>query len=1211
MNFSLGTIFALFKAVDELTGPAAAMARAVDQSTDKMGSSFDGLHVRIQRVNTLAKEFGGGAVIQKAEEYAGAVAKIGGAAKLTESEQAKVNRVVTEAIQKYQALGMTAPKAMLDLQEATKKVVPPTEDMGNSLGSMATKAKNLAGMLGIAFTGAAVVSGIKTLVGNTLEYASAVNNVSQKLDVSTAATQRWKFAAEQGGGTLDQVATSVINLSKGLAGGDKGMKEAIDLAGLSFDAIRAMKPEDAFNAVVAAVEKIPDPMTQTRVATELLGKSGAELLPAIRAGFIRTGEGATLMSDTTIKSLAAAQDKWAEMENKITVATGGIVAKILGMMEKVAPAMQLLFALSGKPLEADMWGVWAKGADKAAASIHELTAAQKREVDQLLKNGIPAHQIYDKSLGQNEASVLAYIASLQKAAPANDKYTAQLAKVRAELAALSPAVIANFKAAEQLGKSNEDLAKVLGLTEGHVAILKNQLRAAETQTKASASEGKKFADDLKSLADRYANLVKQGVPAAEIVERLGKDALTSRDRAQELGKGLSVIPPALNNIAKQYIINTALEKANQEAAKMTPVIVAANVKATAEWVAARNKAEAEILAKARATVTEVMSLHLTEAETKIRQAEQWRDKSLAAIEVLKVEEPGIYRYVTEQIASEYRRRVDLAKASAEQEVSALAKAFAGLPAIIIGALQGGGDVVKSVASHLGAALFGPGSGLNGLLNKGLSGLATKLGGGFAASLAHGISAALPGIGALIGPGLVSLGSKLLGFLGIGKNAGRDAAIKFAEGLGGFDALREKLLVLGDEGERLWIRLTQTARGAREVSAATEAIRDALSRFEKEQERVKGLREEMSKLAAEGGLASKALMEFMRTNSSDADVLAFKWGQVQKAGSEVGKMLEALERSAKAAGKEFTLTANGAKAMAGILLASWDGSAEGLRKMAPDIERLRAAMERSGIDGGKAFSHMSAMAQLASSEVSGPLLEAINAGTAALTAMYNSGFLTQDVFSGMVGEVMAQRDALLATGASAAVVNGAMQKDLQRIWELTKDGGYAVDEKTAALLREAEAAGTVGDKFRSSEDRMVRALERIANLFEDVFGNKLMNSAERGAEGAINALNKIPKDIDITVRTSVRSDSWPTQNVPGGADWGGAMAAGGSGVVSRPTWFLAGEAGPERFSFTPVGRGSTSGGLTINVNHAVVREEQDIKTLTLEIAREINLQGWGR
>lgn len=73
-----------------------------------------------------------------------------------------------------------------------------------------------------------------------------------------------------------------------------------------------------------------------------------------------------------------------------------------------------------------------------------------------------------------------------------------------------------------------------------------------------------------------------------------------------------------------------------------------------------------------------------------------------------------------------------------------------------------------------------------------------------------------------------------------------------------------------------------------------------------------------------------------------------------------------------------------------------------------------------------------------------------------------------------------------------------------------------------------------------------------------------------------------------------------------------MAQGGEGIASRPTLFLAGEAGPERFKFTPLWKESNTGKQTINhisisIYNPVVRNDRDIDTLTEEISRRIALE----
>lgn len=68
-----------------------------------------------------------------------------------------------------------------------------------------------------------------------------------------------------------------------------------------------------------------------------------------------------------------------------------------------------------------------------------------------------------------------------------------------------------------------------------------------------------------------------------------------------------------------------------------------------------------------------------------------------------------------------------------------------------------------------------------------------------------------------------------------------------------------------------------------------------------------------------------------------------------------------------------------------------------------------------------------------------------------------------------------------------------------------------------------------------------------------------------------------------------------------------MALGGEGIVDKPTWFLAGEAGPERFNFTPLGKGGgPSGGQIINIeiNNPIVREDNDIDALVEEISNRL-------
>lgn len=69
-----------------------------------------------------------------------------------------------------------------------------------------------------------------------------------------------------------------------------------------------------------------------------------------------------------------------------------------------------------------------------------------------------------------------------------------------------------------------------------------------------------------------------------------------------------------------------------------------------------------------------------------------------------------------------------------------------------------------------------------------------------------------------------------------------------------------------------------------------------------------------------------------------------------------------------------------------------------------------------------------------------------------------------------------------------------------------------------------------------------------------------------------------------------------------------MALGGSGTVSNPTLFLAGEAGPEHYSFTPLGAKGQSNGNTyidIKIDRPTVSNRDDLDTLVEAISMRLS------
>lgn len=114
------------------------------------------------------------------------------------------------------------------------------------------------------------------------------------------------------------------------------------------------------------------------------------------------------------------------------------------------------------------------------------------------------------------------------------------------------------------------------------------------------------------------------------------------------------------------------------------------------------------------------------------------------------------------------------------------------------------------------------------------------------------------------------------------------------------------------------------------------------------------------------------------------------------------------------------------------------------------------------------------------------------------------------------------------------------------------------------------------------ENSARAMEALTRALEDgtVTADELENVMRTLAGGTwnINAnVNVDDSELDDVLQRIIRG---ATLNVNIGGLGGGnpiPMAEGGSGVVERPTLFLAGEAGPERYSFQPLERNGNGGG----------------------------------
>lgn len=154
-----------------------------------------------QAMQRMANGFDGSKIIADGNAIVKVVTDIGGASKLTETEQARVNAVVTEAVAKYEALGRVAPKGLRDLADATEHARQPTDELHTSF----QKFDSILASLGI--TIGSEVKGLGELTTAAGKSAS---------DLGTLATAGLAAAAAVGGWKIGRMVSEFFDLDKAI-----------------------------------------------------------------------------------------------------------------------------------------------------------------------------------------------------------------------------------------------------------------------------------------------------------------------------------------------------------------------------------------------------------------------------------------------------------------------------------------------------------------------------------------------------------------------------------------------------------------------------------------------------------------------------------------------------------------------------------------------------------------------------------------------------------------------------------------------------------------------------------------------------------------------------------------------------------------------------------------------------------------------------------
>jgi hypothetical protein len=224
-------------------------------------------------------------------------------------------------------------------------------NMGKAAKTVETTAKNIEttmSRVAKAIASAWVFKEVTQAAFAVVEFAGTITDMAARTGIGVKALQEFQYAGKLVGVSLDSIAAAATKLQNGLGSGDKSVLAGLDAIGLSFEAIKAKSPEDAFSAIVAQLARVKNQEDLVAVGTDLMGRGFADILPLIKSGLSETRAEAQrlglVLGDETVAALDGLGDKIDTLKLKATA----LIAEGLGaLITKIADTAQAADGMTG------------------------------------------------------------------------------------------------------------------------------------------------------------------------------------------------------------------------------------------------------------------------------------------------------------------------------------------------------------------------------------------------------------------------------------------------------------------------------------------------------------------------------------------------------------------------------------------------------------------------------------------------------------------------------------------------------------------------------------------------------------------------------------------------------------------------------------------------------------------------------------------------
>lgn len=412
--------------------------------------------------------------------------------------------------------------------------------LGGAFGDLGGQAQNMGKMmlnalktpLGAAAAVSAAIAGLSKLIidgaKETAEYGDHVDKQSQKIGMSAEAYQKWDYVMQLAGTDVDNLKMGMKTLSNQA----EKNSDSFQKLGISQEEVANLSKEDLFERVIEGLSSMEDGTERSALASQLLGRAGADMAPLLNQGSdaikeqMQTAEDyGMIMSDESVKASAAFQDSGTTMKMAMDGMKHDLMDDFLPSMTSVKEGIAKMFAgdssgvlellegIGGFILEAiklipTVIGKFAKGlAGAAVAIVKALGTALVEKVPELfthlsemLDNAIQKIEEWNPDEGATGGAALELVKKIGKGIIENAPVI---------LSALGKMMLSALKAIGKLGLQFLKLGGTLmaKLLSGMVKGLVGLVRWA---AKLPATIGSKIAGGVRTLIQAGGKLI-QGV----------------------------------------------------------------------------------------------------------------------------------------------------------------------------------------------------------------------------------------------------------------------------------------------------------------------------------------------------------------------------------------------------------------------------------------------------------------------------------------------------------------------------------------------------------------------------------------------------------------------------------------------------------------------------------------------------------------------------